>query len=193
MLANFTQAPFWVALPVFVKRARNMPPWYLGALQGSLALGSIVGALSLNSAQKFWRGRSFLVSCVALQGLGFLMMAFSPGLLLPMGMLFGVGFGSSMSNIQFDAQAVLVIPDSYRARYNSIVDFLCLGLYPVGMAVGSLSIAQLGLSTTWVIMGLSGILQTPLIFLVPKLKEFLEVPAHKAGGFLKKHYPWVTL
>lgn len=193
MLVNLTQAPFWVALPVFVKLARDMPAWYLGALEGSLSLGAIVGSLSLNLIQRYLKGRALLVSCLTIQGLGFLLLPWSPGLLLPLAMLFGVGVGSSVANIQFDTQAALVIPDSHRSRFNSIIDFLCLGLYPLGMAGGSLLIAQLGLSATFVIMGLSGILQAPLIMLIPELKEFMQVPAHKAGGFLKKHYPGVVI
>jgi DHA3 family macrolide efflux protein-like MFS transporter len=193
MVMNFVQAPMWVALPVYVKLARNLPAWYLGWLEGSIALGSIVGALSLGFFQRHWRGRTLLVGCLSIQGLGFILLPWVPGLVLPLGMLLGVGLGSSMANIPFETQLALVIPDSHRSRFNSIIEFLCLGLYPLGTAAGSLSIAQWGLTATLEIMGSMGILLAPLILLIPKLDLLMEVPAHKAGGFLKKHFPGVVV
>jgi DHA3 family macrolide efflux protein-like MFS transporter len=180
MLINFVQAPFWVALPVFVKLGKNMSPWYMGGLESSLALGTIAGALGLKFIQRFLKNRALLVATLALQGMGFLLLPWVPGLLLPFGMLLGVGLGSSIANIQFDTQLALVIPDSHRSRFNSIIEFLCLGLYPLGMAGGSLIIARAGVSITLGIMGFLLILMAPLILLIPKLDELMGVPVHKA-------------
>ena len=137
--------------------------------------------------------RAILIYCLVLQGIGFMVLPWAPGVILPMAMLFGVGLGSSMANIQFETQLALVIPDSHRSRFNSIIDFLCLGLYPLGMAGGSLLIAQWGLYVTLGIMGLLNILMAPLVLLIPKLPELMEVSVHKARGFLKKHYPGVVI
>jgi MFS transporter, DHA3 family, macrolide efflux protein len=193
MLINFVQAPFWVALPVFVKLGKNMSPWYMGGLESSLALGTIAGALGLKFIQRFLKNRALLVATLALQGMGFLLLPWVPGLLLPFGMLLGVGLGSSIANIQFDTQLALVIPDSHRSRFNSIIEFLCLGLYPLGMAGGSLIIARAGVSITLGIMGFLLILMAPLILLIPKLDELMGVPVHKAREFLRKHYPDVVI
>jgi len=129
---------------------------------------------------------------LGIQAVFFILLPLVPGVILPMALLFGVGFGSSTVNVQFDTQLALVIPDSHRSRLNSIFDFLTLGLYPAGMAVGSLCIAQLGLTATLEIMGLVGLALVPNILFIPKLKELMEVPVHKAGGFLQKHYPGVV-
>ncbi len=193
MLINFVEAPFWVALPLFVKMSKGMPAWYMGGLESSLALGTIGGALSLKFIQRVLKNRALLVATLVLQGAGFLLLPRVPGLVLPLGMLLGVGLGSSIANIQFDTQLALVIPDSHRSRFNSIIEFLCLGLYPLGMAGGSLVIAQVGVTTTLGIMGLLLILMAPLILFIPKLNEFLEVPIHQARGFLRKHYPEIIL
>jgi MFS family permease len=193
MMINLAQAPLWVALPVFVKLARNMPAWYLGALESSIAVGAVAGSLSLSGIQKFLKRREILIYFLVLQGIGFIALPWAPGVLLPMAMLFGVGLGSSVANIQFDTQLALVIPDSHRSRFNSIIEFLCLGLYPLGMAGGSLMIAQWGLFVTLGIMGLLNILMAPLILLIPKLNELMEVRGRQAVGFLKKHYPEVRV
>lgn len=193
MVINFTQAPLWVALPVFVKLAKNMPAWYLGALESALFLGHILGALNLRGIQRILRGQALLVSCLFIPGFCFILMSWCPGILIPLALLFVVGFGSSVINIQFDTQLALVIPDSHRSRFNSIMEFLCQGLNPLGMAVGSLLIAQWGLSVAWEIMGGLGLLLAPLLLLIPKLRELMEVPAHRASGFLKKHYPGIVI
>jgi MFS family permease len=170
-----------------------MPAWYMGGLESSLALGTIVGALTLKPVQRVLKNRALLVATLALQGAGFLLLPLVPGLVLPLGMLLGVGLGSSIANIQFDTQLALVIPDSHRSRFSSIIDFLCLGLYPVGLAGGSLLIAQEGVSATLGIMGLLLILMAPLVLLIPKLNELMEVRGSQARGFLRKHYPDVKL
>ena len=193
MMINFVQAPFWVVLPIFTKMAKEMPPWYMGGLESSLALGTIVGAVSLKLIQKVLRNGPLLLATLVLQGVGFFLLPWVPGLILPFAMLLGVGLGSSIANIQFDTQLALVIPDSHRSRFNSIIEFLCQGLYPLGMAVGSLVIAQAGVTVTLGIMGCLLILTAPLVLWIPKLNDLMEVPVHKARGFLKEHYPGVVL
>ncbi len=189
MVTNFAFSPLSVVLPMFAKIGKNMPPWYLGGLNSSVALGAIIGAFSLNLLQRYFKRRMILISSVEIMGLGVLLLPWSPSLLLPLIMMFLFGLGSSWANIQTGTQIALVTPDSHRARINSIMDFLCMGISPLGLAGASLLIAQAGLTVSLLFMGLLVILLTPLLFFVPKLNEFMEVPASKAGGFLKKHYP----
>jgi MFS family permease len=191
MLINFGLAPLSVALPVFAKLARHMPAWYLGAMESSLALGAIWGSLGLNRVQNLWKGRTLLMVSTVMMGLGVLVLPWSPGLWLPFWALLGTGIGSSLANIQFYTQTALVIPDSHRSRFNSIIEFLCAGLSPLGVAAAGWVIAQWGLSPALWIMGGLVILLTPLIALIPHLNELMTVRAPQAKGFLKKYYPGV--
>ncbi|MFH1653599.1 MAG: MFS transporter, partial [Pseudomonadota bacterium] len=45
MLCNFTFAHLNVGLPVLVKETRDLPAWFLGSLESSIGIGSIIGAL----------------------------------------------------------------------------------------------------------------------------------------------------
>jgi len=189
MLVNLALSPLSVVLPLFAKIGKDMPAWYLGALESSIALGAIAGAFSLNFLQAHLKRRMVMVLCIETAGLGILLLAWSPGLILPLLMVFLAGFGITASNIQTNTQIALVIPDSHRARFNSIIYFLCVGIMPLGVAGSSLLIARAGLSASLLLMGLMIMLLTPLLLWIPQLTEFLEVRAGKAGGFLKGHYP----
>jgi len=193
MMINFGLAPLSVALPVFAKLGKDMSAWYLGALDSSLALGSIGGSLALNWIQGYWKGRALLILSTAMMGLGVLVLPWSPGLVVPLVALLGTGAGSSWANIQFYTQTALVIPDSHRSRFNSIIEFLCGGLSPLGVGAMSWVIAQWSLSAALWSMGAIVLLLVPLLALIPKLQELMEVRGAKAGGFLKKHYPEVAI
>lgn len=193
MLMNFGLAPLSVALPVFAKLGKDMPAWYLGALDSSLALGFIGGSLAMNWIQGYWKGRALFILSTTIMGLGVLVLPWSPGLVVPLAVVLGAGVGSSWANIQFYTQTALVIPDSHRSRFNSIIEFLCGGLSPLGVAAMSWVIAQWGLSTGLWSMGAIVLLLVPLIGLIPKLNELMLVRGSQAGGFLKKHYPKVVL
>ena len=193
MLINFALAPLSVALPVFAKLGKGMPAWYLGGLESSIALGAIVGSTLLSRLQKLWRRRAILTGSIFLMGLGILALPWPPGVVAPLVLMGGVGLGSSLANIPLETQFSMVVPDSHRSRFNSIIVFLSSGLSPLGVAGAGFLIAQAGLTFTLAVMGALVLLLTPLLWLVPKLEEFLEVRAHKAGGFLKRNYPDVRL
>jgi MFS family permease len=189
MMINVALAPLSVALPVFAKLGKNMPAWYLGGLESSLALGSILGALGLNWVQGRVKRRLLFVLSVMGMGLGVGVLPWCAGVLLPLVALLGAGIASSIANIQFYTQTALVIPDSHRSRFNSIIEFLCGGLSPLGVAGAGLVIVQWGLSTALWIMGGMVVILTPLILWIPKLNELMEARPPGAKGFLKKHYP----
>ncbi len=193
MVINFALAPLQVALPMFVKLGKGLPAWYLGGLESSAALGAILGAVSLNWVQEHLRRRWVLIVSLWMVGLGVLLLSWSPGLFLPLLMMLLLGMGNSWANIQTNTQIALVIPDSHRSRFHSIIEFLCIGISPLGVAGASLLISQLGLSLSLLLMGSMIVIVTPYLLFVPKLGEFMEVPADEAGRFLRKHYPDVTI
>ena len=165
----------------------------LGGLESSVALGAIMGSLLLNWIQGYWKGRSLLIASTAMMGLGVLVLPWSPGVVFPLIALLGAGIGSSLTNIQFYTQTALVIPDSHRSRFNSIIEFLCAGLSPLGVTAAGLVIAQWGLSPALWIMGALVLLLTPILGLIPKLNELMNVRSPEAEGFLKKHYPSIVV
>ena len=91
MLLNFVVSPIGVILPVLVKQERNLPPWFLGALESSVSAGTILGAVLVG-----WLCRKFLtdfvvVGGIILIGIGIGFMPWIPSVALPLSMMFLIG------------------------------------------------------------------------------------------------------
>jgi MFS family permease len=189
MFMNLCLAPLSVVLPVLVKEARGMPAWFLGGLESSIALGSILGAISLGYGRRFLSGRGQIMVGIAMIAIGVLLLPWVPNLALPLMVLLWVGVGSSWANIPIGTQVSLTVPDSYRGRLGAIMGFLCSGVAPLGVAVAGMGMAYMGLSRFLFTMGSVVILLDLLILAIPHMKEFLEVTPEDANGFFERAYP----
>lgn len=189
MLMNLSLSPLGIILPVLAKEGRNMPPWFLGGLESSISLGAIVGAFSLTTLQKYVKPHFFFVGSIAMIGVGVMLLPWVPNLLLPLTVLFWIGIGSSWANIPLGTQISLSVPNAYLSRIGSIMNFLCTGISPLGVAGAGILISSLGLTNSLVVMGGGLVLLTPLIFLIPRIKEFLVATPKDAEDFFSKNYP----
>ncbi len=189
MLMNLALSPLGIILPVLAKEGRNMPPWFLGGLESSISLGAIVGAFSITVVQRYLRPHFFFVGSIAMIGMGTMLLPWVPNLLLPLVVLFWIGIGSSWANIPLGTQISLSVPNAYLSRIGSIMNFLCNGISPLGVAGAGLLISNLGLTPSLVFMGGGLVILTPLILLIPQFKEFLGASPQEAGEFFNKNYP----
>ncbi|MGZ3706666.1 MAG: MFS transporter, partial [Bdellovibrionota bacterium] len=114
MFINLCVSPLAVVLPVLVKEARSMPAWFLGGLESSISLGSILGAISVGWAARHIRGRTLMMGGIAMIGVGVSLLPWVPNAILPLTVLFWVGVGSSWANIPLVTQLSLTVPDAYR-------------------------------------------------------------------------------
>lgn len=189
MLMNLALSPLGIILPVLAKEGRNMPPWFLGGLESSISLGAIVGAFSLSTLQKYLKPHFFFVGSIAMIGIGVMLLPWVPNLLLPLTVLFWIGIGSSWANIPLGTQISLSVPNAYLSRIGSIMNFLCTGISPLGVAGAGILISNLGLTNSLVVMGGSLSLLTPLILLIPRFKEFLGANPKDAESYFARNYP----
>lgn len=189
MFMNLCLSPLSVVLPVLVKEARSMPPWFLGGLESSIAGGAILGAITVGSVGRYVGGRALMVGGIAMIGVGVSLLPWVPNAFLPLTVLFWVGVGSSWANVLLGTQISLTVPDSHRGRLGAIMGFLCSGIAPLGVAVAGLAMARLGLSTYLFAMGILVVALGFLILLIPRMKEFLEVEPEEAEGFFGRVYP----
>jgi hypothetical protein len=166
-----------------------MPAWYLGALESSLSLGAIAGALTFSKAQARLKPHIFFGLSVVLSGGGILFLPWATNVILPLTLLFFVGAGRSWATIPIGTQISLTVPDAYRTRVGSIVSFMCNGVTPLGLAGAGYLISLLGLNRALVVIGAALILLTPLVYLIPLLNEFLAATPEEAETFLERHYP----
>lgn len=191
MLMNLALSPLGIILPVLAKEGRNMPPWFLGGLESSISLGAIVGAFSLSTLQKYLKAHLAFVGSIAMIGVGVMLLPWVPNLLLPLTVLFWIGIGSSWANIPLGTQISLAVPNAYLSRIGSIMNFLCTGISPLGVAGAGILISNLGLTHSLVFMGGGLVLLTPLILFIPRFKEFLIANPKDAEDFFSKNYPGV--
>jgi MFS transporter, DHA3 family, macrolide efflux protein len=69
MFMNLFLAPMGIILPVLTKDFGNLPPWYLGLLQTSLGVGSVIAGLLLGKISKFLRNDLLIVISLIIAGL----------------------------------------------------------------------------------------------------------------------------
>lgn len=186
---NFAIAPTNIALPVLVKEARNMPPWFLGALASSRSLGVILAALMLGWINKKIYQDILLVFSIVMIGLGIMMLPWTPNIFLPPLMMFLIGAAFACFNITVSTQDALALPDNYRARAGSITSFMCHSTAPLGNMLGGILITAFGLNMAMTSCGLAVAASACLLFLVPKFSEFYRLPPEKATVFFKENYP----
>ncbi|MDG0817313.1 MFS transporter [Bdellovibrio svalbardensis] len=189
MFLNLAFAPLGVILPVLAKEGRNMPPWFLGALESSISLGAIVGAVTIGYVNKRIRADLLTVMAIAMMCVGTMVLPWVPNVALPLTVLFWIGIGGTWANIPMNTQIALAIPDAYRARVGSIMGFLCQGISPLGLAAAGVIISSFGLTNALVAMGGIGLLLTPLMLLIPNFAKFMSAPPEKADQFLLEYYP----
>jgi MFS family permease len=189
MLMNLSLSPLGIVLPVLTKESRNMPAWFLGALESSISLGAIVGAVTFSAVQKRIKMHYLIILSITMIGIGVIVLPWVPNVALPLSVLFWIGIGSTWASIPIGTQVSLTIPDSHRGRIGSIMGFLCSGISPIGIAATGILISNLGLTHSLLIMGVVLILLAPLMLLIPKFKEFVGASQQEAEGFVKKYYP----
>lgn len=189
MFMNLCLSPLGVVLPVLTKQSRGMPPWFLGALESSISLGAILGAVTLTSMQKYFKAHWLLFFSIMMMGLGIVLLPWVPNIFLPLTVLFWIGIGGSWANIPMGTQISLSLPDSFRARIGSLMGFMCNGVSPLGVAGAGLLIASLGLNHALIAMGLSFLFITPMLLKIPQIKEFLSATPEEAPQFFAKYYP----
>ena len=191
MFMNLSLSPLGVILPVLAKESRNMPPWFLGALESSISAGAIIGAMSFGYLQKYLKTSLIVILALAMMGVGVMILPWVPNAALPLSVLFWVGIASTWANIPIGTQVSLSVPDAYRSRIGSIMSFMCTGISPLGVAAAGLLISNLGLTTSLVFMGGFLVLLTPLMFLIPKYQDFMTASPKEAGEFFDTHYEGV--
>lgn len=189
MLMNFTLAPMSVVLPVLAKMGQDMPPWFLGALETSISLGAIVGAVTLGGAKCYFKPHLFVTLSLAMIGVGVASLASISNVLYPLLVLFVIGIGSAWANIVIGTQISLSVPNDYLSRVGSIITFACNGISPLGVAMAGLLISGIGLNHTLILIGSVLVLLTPLMLLIPKFKELLSAEPGEAEYFFARHYP----
>lgn len=191
MSMNFLLAPVNIILPVLVKQQRGLPPWFLGGLESSGGLGTILGALLLGRVCRKFAADKVTIFGLVLIGVGIMGMGWVPTVALPMLMMLLLGIGMSLCNIPLATAMALCVPDAYRSRLSSIRFFLNRCAMPLGMALAGGLISNFGLMATLIAVGGGIVVLSPMLLALPLFSDLINAPPAQAQTFLQRHYPGV--
>ena len=161
MFMNLALSPLAVILPVLAKQSRGLPAWFLGALESSISLGAILGALTAGWILARVGAHRLVFAALLMLGIGVAILPWVPNVLLPLSVMFWIGLGMTWADVPIGTQISLTVPDSHRARVGSIMAFLCGGMAPLGVAAAGLLISRFGLTAALACMGGSLLALTP--------------------------------
>jgi len=188
-LLNFIVGPIIVGLPVLVKQSRGLPPWFYGGLYSSISIGIIAGSLIVGRVCKIVWQDIVIMAGIIVMGIGFSLLPWMPGMLLPLLVMMFFGVGNAFTNIPATAQPLIAMPDRFRARTSSVSTFLCMVINPLGIAVSGIIIARYGVEATISICGILIILFAPLLYLIPNFSRFYRLEPKQAETFFTENYP----
>ena len=186
---NFAFAPIAIGLPVLVKELRNMPPWFLGAMESSLSAGAILGSLALARLSRRISADKLMVGGIILLGAYLALLPAAPDLLSPLLLMLLLGATLSIVNIPLLTLSTAAMPDNYRARMGGAMGFLSGVMAPLGVAVTGAAIASFGLPYTFLASGIATAVLAPLLLLVPDFRQFLCLSEEEADGYFLRRYP----
>ena len=186
---NFAFAPIAIGLPVLVKELRNMPPWYLGAMESALSVGAILGSFAVGRLTRRLGADKLMVGGIMLLGVYLALLPVAPDRLAPLLIMLLLGSTMSVVNIPLNVRCTAAMPDNYRARMGGAMGFLCGVMAPLGVAAAGAAIAAFGLPYTFLISGIAAAALGPLLLLVPDFRQFLRLNEQEADGYFLRRYP----
>ena len=188
MFLNFFLSPMGIILPYLAKESRNMPPWFLGALESSVSAGAIIGAVSVGFLTKRFLKSNLVVFGILLIGAGVFFMPILPNAAIPLSLMFIIGTGAAITNINISTQRTIATPDSYRSRADSMLGFMCQAVAPLSVALAGIGIETIGLAKMLYIAGGCVMLGAPTLYFIPKFSLFMNSDQEDTGKFFNKHY-----
>ena len=189
MFLNLLLSQFSILMPILAKQVQNMPAWYLGAMETSMGVGSIIGSFMLGSLVKKMKNATVVVSGFITVGVGAASLCMLHNLIAPLVSFLLMGSGMTIAMVLVATQLTLAIPDSHRARFGAVSCFLTDISIPVGLSVGGALIDMAGVNATFLVIGVGVILSVPFLLLIPNFKEFINSSAHNVQALVKTWYP----
>jgi predicted MFS family arabinose efflux permease len=184
MVVNFAMQPLNVALPFLVKESRNLPPWFLGALECSIGIGSVGAALLVTRLCRLLAPDRVIAIGLAAIGFGIAVLAFLPDLALPLVAVLAIGAGVSLCNIPMMTQLTVAIPDHFRSRFTSVLQFLSQLAAPLGVMVTGALIGHVGIAKCLLFLGTLIVLPALLLRHIPGFISFYRMKSDEASAFL---------
>jgi MFS family permease len=152
LLTNLIEAPYTVVLTVFAEEKYDSAT-ALGLMLGVLGGTALAGALVYSAiGHRLPRRRTFLF-CFAFVPVGYLALATTPSLPLALVALAVAGFAAGPINPLLFTVQTEIVPSQLRGRVFGAVRAGAWAAIPLGILLGSASVAVAGVAVTFLAMG----------------------------------------
>ncbi len=167
-------SPFFVVYVAANKEWLGGRPVTLAICELMFFVGMVLGSIVVGKLKFDAPGKGFVFG-IAGVGLAVLAMAFSRtfGLFLVWNLVAGLVL--PFSTIPITVWLQVSTPNAYQGRVNSILAMLQFGMQPLGMALGGVLVARLGIATAFIAMGV-GMAIAGLTGLIDRQFRNLQMP-----------------
>lgn len=167
---NFTSGAMFLVVLVLA-RHQGASPSVIGVMFAISSVGGLLGAIVASTVQKRFSFAQVIVTCVWIEGMGLLLIAFAPNAFV-LGALGAVIFfvGPVYNAVQFSYRMAM-IPDELQGRVNSASRMIIFGTQPLGSAVGGFLIQGIGGVDAALALAAVGLLLAAVTSFYPELRH----------------------
>jgi predicted MFS family arabinose efflux permease len=183
LFLNFFSSMSFPFLVVYVTTVLHGSAITFGLMGGLLALGDILGALSVGRLRSTARGgRAWLLGYLLAAGISVLGFVLFPNVYVACSLAAVAGWGLGYATTAWLSSAQILVPSAMQGRYFGVDALGSSAIVPVGTLLGGVLIGTYGVVGTFWISG-TGVLLGVLGFaLVPALWNLRAVPGEGAGA-----------
>lgn len=158
LVANFAFAPFDILLTVWVKNVLHGQAYAFGLIEGSIAVGVLIGGAFLGYVSKKLELRRILTLGLMMMGFGTLLIGLVPNLYWDISVILLAGLAMGFVNGSFSAVAMQTVPKTMLGRVFGTLTALSTLTIPAGIALFGWLMQFIPIGILFLIMGIPSIL-----------------------------------
>jgi predicted MFS family arabinose efflux permease len=178
LITNFLDAPFGVVMPVFAREAFGSAA-DLGLLYGVFGGFALLGALAFSAVGHRMPRRLTFVSCFSVIPFAYLVMSTLPSFEVALITLAAAGLAAGPINPLLGTLQFQLVPTELRGRVYGAITAGAWAAIPAGTLLGGVVVDAVGVSATFLAIGLCYLAVTTYGFFNPAFRE-MDRPVEEA-------------
>jgi DHA3 family macrolide efflux protein-like MFS transporter len=163
-------SPFFVAYIAANQRWLGNRPDILAWIECSFFIGMALASYWVGRWNVRAVGKSFIAGIAAV-GATVVAMGYSASVPLFIGWNLVAGLALPFAQIPLASYLQVSVPDAFRGRVNSLLGMINIGIMPIGMGLGGWLIERVGLTESFVLMGVGMFLAAVLGLAFPSFRD----------------------
>ncbi|MCK9223798.1 MAG: MFS transporter [Candidatus Muirbacterium halophilum] len=170
MIMNFFGPPMILIIPIIVKQSSFGVEWF-AIFEIALAVGSILGAISVNYICKNFNVKNFITLNMVLSGILLILLGFSSSKLNIFIIQFLFGIVLAYININLMIIFQKITPDNIKGRFFSILETVSCFVVPLSFLVAGITIEKYGYYNNLFVMGTAIVISSIYFYFIPGLGD----------------------